>query len=58
MTSKERVSKAQDIALEERGFDYIEDVHDADGYVEVIGVMGGEREPYRVYDEDLNNDAR
>lgn len=34
MTRKERISKAQDIALEERGFDYIENVHDANGYVE------------------------
>lgn len=53
MTKKERINKAQDIALEERGFDYIEDVHDANGYVEIVGVIGGDYEKYRVYDEDL-----
>ncbi len=53
MTKRERINKAQDIALEERGFEYIMEVHDAPDFVEVIGNIGGDVEKYRVYNDQL-----
>lgn len=48
-----RLSVAQDIALENRGFDYIVDIHDGADYVQVIGSIGGGYEPFRVYNRDI-----
>lgn len=45
---KERVNKAQDIALER--LDYVIDYHETPDFVEVVGNRGGDTVTYRVYD--------
>ena len=47
--TKNRIKKAQDIALED--MDYILDVFSAPDFVEVVGRMGGDTVTYRVYDD-------
>lgn len=47
--NKERVNKAQDIALER--LDYVINCIEALDFVEVIGRMGGDTITYRVYDD-------
>ena len=47
--TKNRIKKAQDIALED--MDYILDVFPAPDFVEVVGRMGGDTVTYRVYDD-------
>ena len=47
--TKNRIKKAQDIALED--MDYILDVFPAPDFVEVVGRMGGDTVMYRVYDD-------
>lgn len=47
--NKERINKAQDIALER--LDYVINCIEALEFVEVIGRMGGDTITYRVYDD-------
>lgn len=49
MTSKERIDKAQDIALER--LDYVTKCYETPDYIEVVGEMGGDVITYRVYDD-------
>lgn len=48
-TQKERISKAQDRALER--LDYILETIPAPDFVEIVGRMGGDTITYRVYDD-------
>jgi hypothetical protein len=47
--NKERVSKAQDRALEH--LDYVMNCRTAPDFVEVTGYMGGDVITYRIYDD-------
>jgi hypothetical protein len=49
MSRKERVNKAQDIALER--LDCVIDCRETPDFVEVTGRMGGDTITYRVYDD-------
>lgn len=49
--NKDRVNKAQDILLEERGLDYVVDCYETPDFVEVVGNIGGDVVTYRVYDD-------
>lgn len=48
-TQKERISKAQDRALE--SLDYILETIPTTDFVEIVGRMGGDTITYRVYDD-------
>lgn len=48
---KDRISKAQDIALNEGGLDYVIEVNSAPDFVEVIGKKGGDTITYRVMND-------
>lgn len=48
---KERVYKAQDIALDEGGLDYVIDVTPTPDFVEVVGRKGGDVVTYRVMND-------
>ncbi len=48
-TQKERISKAQDRALE--SLDYILETIPTPDFVEIVGRMGGDTITYRVYDD-------
>lgn len=48
---KERVSKAQNIALDEGGLDYVIDVTSTPDFVEVVGRKGGDVVTYRVMND-------
>ena len=48
---KDRISKAQDIALDEGGLDYVIDVTPTPDFVEVIGKKGGDVVIYRVMND-------
>ena len=41
-SEKDRISKAQDIALDEGGLDYVIDVAPTPDFVEVVGRKGGD----------------
>lgn len=47
----DRVSKAQDIAIDEGGLDYVIDVTDTPDFVEVVGKKGGDTVTYRVMND-------
>lgn len=50
--SNERIERAQNIALEERGLDYILEVREGYDFVEVVGSIGGDVLKYRIYDDE------
>ena len=50
-SEKDRISKAQDIALDEGGLDYVIDVTPTPDFVEVVGRKGGDVVPYRVMND-------
>ena len=47
----DRIEKAQDIALNEGGLDYVIDVVSTPDFVEVVGKMGGDTITYRVMND-------
>lgn len=51
MAKDSRVSKAQDIALNEGGLDYVIDVYPTPDFVEVVGRKGGDTVTYRVMND-------
>ena len=50
-SEKDRMSKAQDIALDEGGLDYVIDVAPTPDFVEVVGRKGGDVVTYRVMND-------
>ena len=48
-TTKKRIKKAQDMALE--GLDYILETVPAMDFVEIVGRVGGDTVTYRIYDD-------
>ena len=50
-SEKDRISKAQDIALDECGLDYVIDVAPTPDFVEVVGRKGGDVVTYRVMND-------
>ena len=50
-SEKDRISKAQDIALDEGGLDYVIDVAPTLDFVEVVGRKGGDVVTYRVMND-------
>lgn len=50
-SEKDRISKAQDIALDEGGLDYVIDVAPTPDFVEVVGRKGGDVVTYRVMND-------
>lgn len=50
-SEKDRISKAQDIALDEGGLDYVTDVVPTPDFVGVVGRKGGDVVTYRVMND-------
>ena len=50
-SEKDRISKAQDIALDEGGLDYVIYVAPTPDFVEVVGRKGGDVVTYRVMND-------
>ena len=50
-SEKDRISKSQDIALDEGGLDYVIDVAPTPDFVEVVGRKGGDVVTYRVMND-------